>query len=124
MLQGSISLREPSSACTTLLNARHYKHSPHAISLDVCYAWKLSASLTTVYAVRLPPIKFTCRRPRWRSTKEENTTFRHVSASAETRTKSCLPDVRFRWTLHVFFFGRAPAESCHRRRQLRTPLFR
>lgn len=61
---------------------------------------RLSASLIGICAERLPPIKFTCRRPRWRSTKEENTTFRHVSASAETCTKSCLPNVRFRWTLH------------------------
>ena len=34
---------------------------------------RLSASLNLVCAVRLPSLKFTCRRRRWRSTKEENT---------------------------------------------------
>ncbi|MDO9366135.1 MAG: hypothetical protein Q7T58_07345 [Methylotenera sp.] len=58
----------------------------------------------------MPPIKFTCRRRRWRSTKEENTTFRHESADADTLTKSCPPQCSgFRWTLHIIFFGRAPA---------------
>jgi len=34
---------------------------------------RLSASLNLVCAVRLPRLKFTCRRRRWRSTKENTT---------------------------------------------------
>ena len=30
---------KPSSTCATLLYARQHKHSPHAISLDDCFAW-------------------------------------------------------------------------------------
>jgi hypothetical protein len=102
--------RKPSSTCSTLLDARQHKHSPHASSLDDYHAWRLSTSLIYACAVRLTSIKFTCRRRRWRSTKEENTTFRHASADADTLTKSCPPRCSgFRWTLHIIFFGRAPA---------------
>ena len=87
---------------------------------------RLSASLNLVCTVRWPSLKFTCRRRRWRSTKEENTTiFRHASTGADTFTKQ-LPVTMFWVSLDATYYllWSSASLSCHRRRQLRTPLFR
>ena len=51
----------------------HRKYPNHRDKVDMLWG-KVSASLNLVCPVRLPSHKFTCRRRRWRSTKEENTT--------------------------------------------------
>jgi hypothetical protein len=71
---------------------------------------RLSASLIFVCAVRLPPIKFTCRRRRWRTNQVKKKKKKQQNTDADTFAKSCPPRCSgFRWTLHIIFFGRAPA---------------
>ena len=84
-------------------DARHDANSPHASGLDARFAWRAEPSFRLRRAVRLLNRKFTRRRLRWRSTKEE----RHCAAGLRSNLTG--QPFGFRWTLHVFFFGRAPA---------------
>ncbi len=56
---------------SALLDARQHANSPRASGLDARFAWEGKPSFRLRRAGRLPNQKFTCRRPRWRSTKEE-----------------------------------------------------
>ena len=64
--------------------------------------------LSTLYACHLPnspAVAVAGARP-----KKKTQQFRHESADADTLTKSCPSRCSgFRWTLHIIFFGRAPA---------------